>query len=94
MNQSTLNGSNRQRGVAGERATPKNQIRVGTLLCSRRVARAGAAFAERAASAAHAARRSRWAPPCGASALTVPLQLTRAAGPNCQREAAGSGPRS
>jgi len=65
-----------------------NQFRGGSLLRSQSAARAGAALAERARSEFHDGCRSRW----GASMRRRPpnsaLQLTRAAGPNGQPEAA------
>ena len=65
-----------------------NQIRGGSLLRSQGAARAGAALAERARSEFDGGCRSRW----GASMRRRPpnsaLQLTRAAGPNGQPEAA------
>ena len=71
-----------------------NLTRGGSLLGSPGAARAGAALAERARSEFHDGGRSRW----GASIRRQPpnsaLQLTRAAEPNGQPEAAGSGPRS
>ena len=67
---------------------PANRIRGGSLLCSQGAARAGAALAERARSEFDSGCRSRW----GASMRRRPpnsaLQLTRAAGPNGQPEAA------
>lgn len=69
-------------------------FRVGSPLCVEGVARSGASLAGRRRSGAHGACRSRLGHSMRQQRSNLPLQLTRAAGLNEQREAAGSGPRS
>ena len=94
MRRSPTKASERKIGDRSKVSTSMNLIRVGSLLSSRGAARVGAALAERADSGAVRDCRSRRGCSMGRARSNQALQLTRAAGPNGQPEAADCGPRS